>query len=85
MLQVICFSETETTEAEMSNETTKPTAKIYSFPVGGRRLMATEFETPTASDPRFVYAPPVICGSGWYHEEAVQEAIRDARKNVLGL
>jgi hypothetical protein len=51
-------------------------AKIYQFPVGGRAALSSH-ETKPAAD----MAPPhIVFGSGWYHEEAVQDAEK-ARKN----
>jgi hypothetical protein len=52
-------------------------AKIYQFPVRARPTIGArrqEFETPVE-----INAPgisEVECGSGWYHEAAIQDAKR---------
>jgi hypothetical protein len=50
-------------------------AKIYQFPAGGRAALGGrryEETKPTAEPgPR---VNEVACGSGWYHEAAIQES-----------
>jgi len=50
-------------------------AKIYQFPVGGRASLGIRRnETPSIADaPRVT---EVACGSGWYHEAAIEDAKR---------
>jgi Protein of unknown function (DUF2735) len=50
-------------------------AKIYQFPVGGRSSLITRRpETQSVVDaPR---VSEVACGSGWYHEAAIEDAKR---------
>jgi hypothetical protein len=64
----------------MSTELHRPTAKIYTFPSGGRAPPPRYREVPkssahvasarTASSER---AARVQHGSSWYHEEAIEE------------
>ncbi|AWN37241.1 DUF2735 domain-containing protein [Methylobacterium radiodurans] len=58
----------------MNTDFHRPTAKIYTFPVGGRAGQAARAAAPAAA--------PQICtaGSGWYHEAAIQE---EAERNRL--
>jgi hypothetical protein len=55
-------------------------ARIYEFPAkvtslaAKRRAMARFAEAERAS----LRAPRIVYGSGWYHEEAVQEAVQKA-------
>lgn len=48
----------------------RKSAKIYQFPVGGRRAIGAGMR-PVAVE---VAKPlvPVLAGSGWYHEAAMQ-------------
>jgi hypothetical protein len=47
-------------------------AKIYPFPARGRFAAGVRLDDSTASYPS-TPIPTVTFGSGWYHEEAVQE------------
>ncbi len=50
-----------------------PSAKIYQFPVGGRRaLSGSRIEGQPAAD----QAAPRMAITGWYHEAAIEEAKR---------
>lgn len=58
----------------MTADVPKTSAKIYQFPVGGRRALADKRDdNKTASEVR---SPAIMFGSGWYHDEAIQEAKR---------
>jgi hypothetical protein len=62
-------------EKEMSTELHRPTAKIYTFPSGGRAPPPRFRETPkstsrTAQDERLAR---VEYGDCWYHDAAVVE------------
>jgi hypothetical protein len=49
-------------------------AKIYQFPIGGRAGMRRDdVEPATDIKPRISEA---ACGSGWYHEAAIEDAKR---------
>jgi hypothetical protein len=52
----------------MTTSTAQTTAKIYQFPVGGRRAVEAHRE-PT---------PAVASFGSWYHEAAIQEEAREA-------
>lgn len=57
----------------MTMNVSLPSAKIYQFPVGGRRgLPGYRAESTSASD----QATPRIAITGWYHEAAIEEAKR---------
>lgn len=58
-------------ETEMTTDVSPPTAKIYQFPVGGRRALKIE-PTKVQAD---LKAPSVSFGA-WYHEEAIQDSKR---------
>jgi hypothetical protein len=58
----------------MNTNLGQATAKIYQFPVGGRAaIRARQNPAIDASTPR---VNEVVCGSGWYHEAAIEEANR---------
>jgi hypothetical protein len=54
----------------------RPTAKIYTFPTGGRRQY--ESAKSLANLPQRVavaeHAPDVVYGGSWYHQAALEEA-----------
>jgi hypothetical protein len=59
----------------------RPTAKIYSFPAGGRAPPSWQQQTanpsPYAQSKRVAAserAPNIVYGSSWYHQAAVDEA-----------
>jgi hypothetical protein len=48
-------------------------AKIYQFPVGGRRPIGARLEEAKAAvDINALRVSEVACGSGWYHEAAIE-------------
>jgi hypothetical protein len=50
-------------------------AKIYQFPVGGRpKIGVRHDEAKTDIDMNPPRTSDVACGSGWYHEAAIQDA-----------
>ncbi|WP_072395440.1 DUF2735 domain-containing protein [Hyphomicrobium sp. CS1GBMeth3] len=58
----------------MTGKAQRESAKIYQFPAGGRTgLEAERAAWRSAMDPSVPYAK-VVCGSSWYHDEAVREA-----------
>jgi hypothetical protein len=65
----------------MTTQLQRPTAKLYTFPSGGRappsRYRDTNKPAPYASFPRagtHERAPKIVYGSSWYHQVAVDEA-----------
>lgn len=56
----------------MTMSASLPSAKIYQFPVGGRRALAGY---RAESQPVATQAP-AIDTTGWYHEAAIEEAKR---------
>lgn len=56
----------------MTPNSTQPTAKIYQFPVGGRAALSNRLEPAKTA----VEYARVSTGSGWYHDEAIEEANR---------
>ncbi len=61
----------------MTTEFLRPSAKIYDFPVGGRRFLATAGDDRrTAVEPRTRAGSGDAIGEAWYHEAAIQEAKR---------
>jgi hypothetical protein len=57
----------------MAMNVSLPSAKIYQFPVGGRRALPgyRADNKPSAEE-----AAPRIATTGWYHEAAIEEARR---------
>ncbi len=57
----------------MTMSASLPSAKIYQFPVGGRRALPgfRADNKPTTDQ-----AAPRIATTGWYHEAAIEEAKR---------
>lgn len=51
-------------------------ARIYQFPAGGRAALGGRRyeETTAAADPGSLRVTEVACGSGWYHEAAIEES-----------
>lgn len=56
----------------MTMSASLPSAKIYQFPVGGRRALPgyRAESQPVANE------APAIDTTGWYHEAAIEEAKR---------
>jgi Protein of unknown function (DUF2735) len=65
----------------MTTDFSRPSAKIYAFPVGGRRLVAAaRDESRTAADPRTRAISGDAIGEAWYHEAAIEEAKRTSER-----
>jgi Protein of unknown function (DUF2735) len=62
----------------MTKDFSRPSAKIYVFPVGGRRSVAAarDESRTTAADPRTRAISGDAIGEAWYHEAAIEEAKR---------
>jgi hypothetical protein len=61
----------------MTTDFSRPSARIYAFPVGGRRSVgAARDESRTATDPSTRAISGDAVGEAWYHESAIQEAKR---------
>ncbi|MGE3231496.1 MAG: DUF2735 domain-containing protein [Hyphomicrobium sp.] len=58
----------------MTENAPRDSAKIYQFPAGGRAALSKLREDRDAIAERMAARlPRVALGSGWYHEEAIQE------------
>lgn len=57
----------------MTTSVSLPTAKIYQFPVGGRKAVGGY---RTESNASTIQAAPRVASSGWYHDAAIEEASR---------
>ena len=57
----------------MTTNTSPPTAKIYQFPVGGRRATDTSREQ---TKPQVELTAPRVSFGAWYHDEAIQDSKR---------
>ena len=56
-------------------------AKIYTFPPRGRFAVRGQDEDfATVADGALPRTVKLVSGSGWYHEEAIQEASKEAVK-----
>jgi hypothetical protein len=65
----------------MTTDFSRPSARIYAFPVGGRRFVgAARDESRTAADPRTRVNSGDAIGEAWYHEAAIQEAKRTSER-----
>jgi hypothetical protein len=65
----------------MTTDFSRPSAKIYTFPVGGRRFVAAaRDELRTTADPRTRAISGDAIGEAWYHEAAIEEAKRTGER-----
>jgi hypothetical protein len=65
----------------MTTDFSRPSARIYTFPVGGRRFVAAaRDELRTAADPRTRIISGDAIGEAWYHEAAIEEAKRTSER-----
>ncbi|WP_084507407.1 DUF2735 domain-containing protein [Geminicoccus roseus] len=69
----------------MTRSLHQDSAKIYQFPVRAKPAGAS-FRGPSlpVTDIRTTQYVHVDCGAGWYHEAAVQDAERAARRRNAG-
>jgi hypothetical protein len=58
----------------MSTGLHRGTAEIYQFPAGGRAAGSQHRREETGSADVATRVSEVACGSGWYHEAAIQES-----------
>ena len=58
----------------------RESAKIIQFPVRNRPAAGGWGEAPDTAKAAAPRAANVMCGSGWYHEAAIQEADRAFRR-----
>ncbi len=59
----------------MTANVTPTSAKIYQFPVGGRRgANAVREQAKPAADVRLQLVSGEALGGGWYHDAAIQES-----------
>jgi len=57
-------------------------ATIYTFPPRGRFAAGDQFaDRPRAEHVALPRGVELVSGSGWYHDEAIQEALEQSRKN----
>ncbi len=65
-----------------TNFSDRGSATIYQFPVRGRFATARRDETKSVNL-KSLNACEGMCGSGWYHEAAIEESrrTRDPRRN----
>jgi hypothetical protein len=60
-------------------------AKIYTFPPRGRfALRIHDDESNAAASIQLPRGVRLVSGSGWYHDEAIQESTKDASKVEQG-
>jgi hypothetical protein len=64
----------------MESEPRRESAKIYAFPVKGRLTAARRIAQEKQLAEVLSQAAPAEFGSGWYHDEAIAEARRDAKR-----
>jgi len=65
----------------MTTETSQPTAQIIPFPIGGRRALDNKRDDAgIAAELRSARASAIACGSGWYHDAAIQDAKRTGER-----
>jgi hypothetical protein len=63
----------------METEPQRESAKIYALPVRGRLAARRVTQTKPLAEV-LSQAEPTEFGSGWYHDEAIAEARRDAQR-----
>ena len=56
-------------------------AKIYTFPPRGRFALGMREDSQAVSSVQLPRGVMVASGSGWYHDQAIQDAAEQARKN----
>ena len=65
----------------MTTDFSRPSARIYAFPAGGRRfLAAARDESRAATDPRTRTPSGDAIGEAWYHQAAIEEAKRTSER-----
>jgi hypothetical protein len=57
-------------------------AKIFTFPPRGRFALTIQREetAPAAANLQFPRGVRLVAGTGWYHDEAIQQSTTDAMK-----
>jgi Protein of unknown function (DUF2735) len=60
----------------MNTSLNQGSARIYQFPAGGRAALGgrRNEEAKAVTDPASPRVSEAACGSGWYHEAAIQES-----------
>jgi hypothetical protein len=60
----------------MNTSFNRGSARIYQFPAGGRAALGEprQEEAKVAADAASLRVSEAACGSGWYHEAAIQES-----------
>ena len=63
-------------EIAMNTSLKHGSARIYQFPAGGRAALGGRRyeEAKAVTDPASPRASEAACGSGWYHEAAIEES-----------
>jgi len=65
----------------MDANTPRPSAQIISFPAGGRRAAANlSMEAKFAAEVRAIRKLKIAAETGWYHQDAIDQAAL-SRKN----
>jgi hypothetical protein len=65
----------------MSEAIQRQSAKIYQFPAGGRAASSIKREPASAAtSAKVATGSRIVFGSGWYHDDAIQEAAEISRK-----
>jgi hypothetical protein len=57
----------------MTTSISRGSAQIYEFPPRGRFALNTRDDTQSRIDLEAQALPKVACGSGWYHDQAIQD------------
>jgi hypothetical protein len=57
----------------MTTSIPRGSAQIYEFPRRGRFVLNARDETQSRIDREAQALPKVACGSGWYHDQAIQD------------
>jgi len=63
-------------ETTMNTSFNHGSAKVYQFPAGGRAALGAHRheEAKAVADSASQRVSEAACGSGWYHEAAIQES-----------
>ena len=62
----------------MTTSHAQASATIYEFPKRGRFAVTAQRDEVTAAD---YLSPRVAYGSGWYHDEAIEDDAERSRRN----
>jgi hypothetical protein len=64
----------------MTANSDRVSAQIFQFPARGRFAAAGHADEKSGADPLAPRVPRIAMGSGWYHDQAIQDAERESER-----